>query len=374
MYSIHIRQVEGITTKSVFRLGGTKHVNLTERTMKRGGTIILQHIRRCSLVVLLIILAGMAVACGTRAGEGRSIIIDGSSTVFPIIEAIAEEFGSLTGGTVRVTGGISGTGGGFKKFCNKETDISSASRPIKASEIEMCAENEVEFIEIPMAIDGVTVMVHLDNDFVECITIEELNTIWAPEAEWEVTRWNQVRPEWPDRIMHLYGPGVDSGTFDYFTEVVNGQSQSSRGDYTASEDDNVLVQGISGDKKSLGFFGYAFFVENADRLKAVAVDGGGGCVEPTVETINDGSYSPLSRPLFIYVAEAAAGEVDVKEFTRFFLSQDGRELVDEVGFISFPAQVYDLALARFENSQTGTLFGGDTPQRGSVEEVLATNQ
>ena len=326
------------------------------------------------MIVFLVILAGIAVACGTRAGAGRSIIIDGSSTVFPIIEAVAEEFGDFTGGTVRVTVGVSGTGGGFTKFCNDETDITNASRPVKAIEIEMCAEKGVEFIEIPVAIDGVTVMVHPDNDFVECITIEDLNIIWGPEAEREVTRWNQVRPDWPDRSMHLYGPGVDSGTFDFFTEVVNGQSQSSRGDYTASEDDNVLVQGISGDKKSLGFFGFAFFAENADRLKAVAVDGGGGCVEPSPKTINDGSYSPLSRPLFIYVAKAAAGEAFIKEFVRFFLSPEGRDLVDDVGFISFPPEVSDLALAQFENLQTGSLFGGDTPQRGTVEEVLAANQ
>jgi phosphate transport system substrate-binding protein len=333
-----------------------------------------QQSQRCFLIVFLVILVGIAAACGTRAGAGRSIVIDGSSTVFPITEAVAEDFGILTGGTVRVTVGVSGTGGGFKKFCNKETDIANASRPVKAVEIEMCAENGVEFIEIPVAIDGITVMVHPDNDFVECITIEEINTIWGPEAERKVTRWNQVRPDWPDRSMHLYGPGVDSGTFDYFTEVVNGQSQSSRGDYTASEDDNVLVRGISGDKKSLGFFGFAFFAENTDRLKAVEVDGGGGCVEPTANTINDGSYSPLSRPLFIYVAKAAAGQAYIKEFVRFFLSQDGRELADEVGYISFPTQVYDLALARFENAKSGSLFGGDTPQRGSVEEVLAANQ
>ena len=330
--------------------------------------------RRCFLILSLVILAGVAAACGTRAGAGRSIIIDGSSTVFPITEAVAEEFGILTGGAVRVTVGVSGTGGGFKKFCNSETDITSASRPVKAIEIKKCAEEGVEFIEIPVAIDGLTVMVNPENDFVECITIEELNTIWRPEAEREVTRWNQVRPDWPDRSMHLYGPGVDSGTFDYFTEVVNGQSQSSRGDYTASEDDNVLVQGISGDKKSLGFFGFTFFAENTDRLKAVSVEGDGGCVEPTVETINDGSYSPLSRPLFIYVAKAAADQVYIKEFVRFFLSEDGRALLNEVGYISFPDQVYDLALARFENAQTGTLFGGDTPQRGPVEEVLAANQ
>ena len=326
------------------------------------------------IIAALLLIPGIVVGCGTRAGSGKSISVDGSSTVFPITEAVAEEFGALTGGTVRVTVGVSGTGGGFKKFCNGETDITDASRPIKASEVELCAEEGIEFIEIPVAIDGLTVMVHLDNNFVECITVEELSTMWSPEAEDEVTRWNQVRPNWPDASIRLYGPGVDSGTFDYFTLVVNGEVQASRGDFTASEDDNVLVHGISGDKNSLGFFGYAYFAENAGRLKAVEIDGGSGCVEPTRENINNGTYSPLSRPLFIYVAQAAAREVYIKEFVRFYLSDEGQELVNDVGYIAYPAQVTELALTRFENGRTGTLFGGDNPHQGSVAEVLAASQ
>ena len=315
-----------------------------------------------------------AAACGTRDGGDRFISIDGSSTVFPITEAVAEEFGAITRGSVRVIVGISGTGGGFSKFCNKETDITDASRPIKASEAERCAENGVEYIEIPVAIDGLTVMVHPDNSFVQCMTVDELRTLWSPEAEGKVTRWNQVRPGWPDGAVHLYGPGVDSGTFDYFTEVVTGQAQASRGDFTASEDDNVLVQGISGDRNSLGFFGYAFYAENKRRLKAIGIDGGAGCVTPTHEAISGGTYSPLSRPLFIYIRKLAAEQPNIIEFVRFYLSEEGRQLVAEVGYIPYPPRVYELGLARFEKGLTGSLFGGAASQQGSVEAVLSANQ
>lgn len=329
---------------------------------------------RALWVTALAIVTLVAAACGTRDVGDRFISIDGSSTVFPITEAVAEEFGAATRGSVRVVVGISGTGGGFKKFCNKETDISDASRPIKISEAERCAENGVEYIEIPVAIDGLTVMVHPDNSFVGCMTVAELRTLWSPEAEGKITRWNQVRPGWPDAAVRLYGAGVDSGTFDYFTEVVTGQAQASRGDFTASEDDNVLVQGISGDRNSLGFFGYAFYAENLDRLKAIGINGGGGCVTPTYETISDGAYSPLSRPLFIYIRKVAAQQPFIKEFLRFYLSEEGRQLVKEVGYIPYPPRVYELGLARFEKGLTGTLFGGASPQQGSVEEVLAANE
>lgn len=322
----------------------------------------------------LTVVTLVAAACGTRDIGDRFITIDGSSTVFPITEAVAEEFGAITRGSVRVVVGVSGTGGGFKKFCNKEIDISDASRPIKGSEAERCAENGVEYIELPVAIDGLTVMVHPDNSFVQCMTVGELRTLWSPEAEGKVTHWNQVRPGWPDAAVRLYGAGVDSGTFDYFTEVVNGQAQSSRGDFTASEDDNVLVQGISGDRNSLGFFGYAFYAENQDRLKAVGIDGGSGCVTPTYETINDGVYTPLSRPLFIYIRKVAAQQPHVREFVRFYLNEEGRQLAKEVGYIPYPPRVYELGLARFEKGLTGTLFGGAAPQQGSVEAVLAANQ
>ncbi|PKB65124.1 MAG: hypothetical protein BZY80_00920 [SAR202 cluster bacterium Io17-Chloro-G2] len=316
----------------------------------------------------------LAVACGYGVeGGSETITIDGSSTVFPISEAAAEEFGILTGGAVRVAVGVSGTGGGFKKFCSGETDITNASRPIKANEVEFCSDAGVDFIEMPVAADGVTVMVNPEADFVRCITIEELHTIWAPEAEGQVTNWSQVRPHWPDQRLQLYGPGVDSGTFDYFTETVNGQAQASRGDFTASENDNVLVQGISGDRNSLGFFGYAYYYENAEKLKVLAVDGGQGCVTPTEETINDGSYAPLSRPLFLYVAESSAGTPMVQEFIRYYFSADGQALVGEVGYVAYQSQIYDLALARFEALKTGTLFGGSDPKSGTVEEILSAS-
>lgn len=302
------------------------------------------------------------------------IAIDGSSTVFPITEAVAEEFGYLTNGNVRVTVGVSGTGGGFKKFCNSETQISDASRPIKGTEVSLCAEGGVEYIEIPVAIDGLTVVANKENDFVECMTVAELNKMWAPEAEDTITAWNQVRADWPAEDMELYAPGVDSGTFDYFTDTVNGESGASRGDFTASEDDNVLVTGISGSRNGIGYFGYAYYVENAERLKAVAIDGGAGCVAPTDAAINDGSYFPLSRPLFIYVRKDAAQTPHIAEFIRYFLSGEGQQLAAEVGYIPFPPEVYALALAKFENGTTGAAFGGDNPMEGSVAEVLAASQ
>jgi phosphate transport system substrate-binding protein len=202
------------------------------------------------------------------------------------------------------------------------------------------------------------------------MTVEELHTIWGPEAEGVVTRWNQVRPDWPDQRIEMYAPGVDSGTFDYFTETVNGESQASRGDFTASEDDNVLVQGIAGDQYSLGYFGYAYYVENTDKLKALAIDGGSGCVTPSDETINNGTYAPLSRPLFIYVRKDATETPHLREFINYYLSQEGRQLAAEVGYIAYPDEVYDLAIDRFQNGASGTLFGGDSPMQGTVADVL----
>jgi phosphate transport system substrate-binding protein len=326
--------------------------------------------RTAQLIIAGLIL--LVVACGYNVeGGAETIVIDGSSTVFPIVEAAAEEFGLLTGGSVRVAVGVSGTGGGFKKFCSGETAITSASRPIKAGEVDLCAEAGVDFIELPVAYDGVTVMVNPEAEFVQCMTIEELHTIWAPEAEGKVTHWNQVRPEWPDQRLQLYGPGVDSGTFDYFTETINGEAQASRGDFTASENDNVLVQGISGDKNSLGFFGYAYYYENAEKLKALAIDGGDGCVAPTGASINDGSYAPLSRPLFLYVTKSSAETPMIQEFIRYCFSPEGQELVSEVGYVPFQPNIYEMALDRFETTKTGTLFGGNNPRTGTVEEILS---
>ena len=303
-------------------------------------------------------------------GLSGDIPIDGSSTVFPITEAVAEEFGDLTGGNVRTVVGISGTGGGFKKFCTNETVISDASRPIKQKEVDLCAAAGIEYIELPVAIDGLSVLANPDNDFVTCLTVDQLNMIWKPESEGVVITWDQVDPSFPNEEIKLYAPGVDSGTFDYFTEAINGDGGVSRGDFVASEDDNVLVQGISGDKYSLGYFGYAYYVENQDKVKAVPIDGGSGCIAPTDEAINNGSYAPLSRPLFIYVRADAAQEQHVAEFVRYYLSDHGQELAASVGYIPFPHQVYDLALDKFNTSITGTVFGGDNAYKGPVVEGL----
>ena len=309
------------------------------------------------------------VACGAGTTD-----IDGSSTVFPITEAMVEDWGDSVGGSARLVIGISGTGGGFKKFCSGDTDINDASRPIKPSEVEQCAKSGVEFIELPVALDGLTVGVNPENDFVQCVTLEELHIMWRPEAEGVIDRWNQIRDDWPDERLRLYGPGVASGTFDYFTEIVNGEAQASRGDFTSSERDNVLVQGIAGDRGSLGYFGYSYFVENQDKLKMVAVDSGSGCVFPTDETINDGTYSPLSRPLFIYVSKKSWADQEVKDFVSYYVSYDRADLLRELGFVPFPKPVHDLVLDRFQRGLTGTIFGGDNPKSGTVEEILSANQ
>ena len=304
------------------------------------------------------------------ASLSGDIPIDGSSTVFPITEAVAEEFGDLTDGNVRVVVGISGTGGGFKKFCANETVVSDASRPIKQKEVDLCAAAGIDYIELPVAIDGLSVLVNPNNDFVDCLTVEQLNKIWKPESEGVVMTWDQVDPSFPNEEIKLYAPGVDSGTFDYFTEAINGDGGVSRGDFVASEDDNVLVQGIGGDKYSLGYFGYAYYVENQDKLKVVPIDGGAGCIAPTDEAINNGSYAPLSRPLFIYVRADAAREQHIAEFVRYYLSDHGQELAASVGYIPFPQQVYDLGLAKFNAGTTGTVFGGDRAFKGGVAEGL----
>lgn len=276
--------------------------------------------------------AAAATAPATTAPETRlsgTIEIDGSSTVFPISQAVAEEFRRGQPG-VQVNVGVSGTGGGFQRFARGETDISDASRHIKDSEREAAVANGIEFIEMRVGTDGLSVIVHPDNDFVDCLTVEELNSIWKPGSE--VDNWSQVRAGFPDQRLRLYGPDTDSGTFDYFTEEVNGEAQVSRSDYTASADDNVLVQGIAGDRGALGYFGYAYYQENEGVLKAVAVDGGSGCVEPEPSTIEDGTYSPLSRPLFIYVNAESLARPEVAAFVEYYMD-NGYELTAEVGYV-----------------------------------------
>ena len=302
-----------------------------------------------ALLGIVVLLA--AVACGSDSGADREtdslsglVEIDGSSTVFPVSEAVAEEFHKLNPG-VDVNVGISGTGGGFKRFTAGETDISNASRTIKDSEAAAAAGNGVAYIELKVGTDGLSVMVNPKNDFVECLTIEELKKVWEPGST--IDNWNQIRPEFPDRPLRLYGADTDSGTFDYFTEEVVGEAQASRSDYTASADDNVLIQGIGGDRNALGYFGYAYYAENQDKLKLVAVDSGAGCVIPTAETIESGEYSPLSRPLFIYVNKARLDKPEVQAFVEFYL-ENAEELVREVGYIPLEDAAYESGLAAIQ--------------------------
>jgi phosphate transport system substrate-binding protein len=322
-----------------------------------------------TMLLALVLLGCQGGGSGTGASTSAIIAIDGSSTVFPIAEAVAEEFGKTH--KVRVTIGVSGSGGGFKKFCKKETVISNASRPIKSSEVKLCADNGVEYVELPVAYDGIAVVVHKEADWVDSMTVAELKKLWAPEAQEKVTKWNQVRTDWPDREIHLFGPGVDSGTYDYFTHAVVGKEHASRGDFTSSEDDNVLVQGIATDKGALGFFGLAYYTENKDKLKVVPIDGGDGPVIPSLKTVADGTYQPLSRPLFIYVNKQAAERKEVQAYIAYFLNQ-GRPLVKEVGYIPLPERAYQLAQERFDRRITGSVFGGKGSKVGvTVEELLS---
>lgn len=286
-------------------------------------------------------LATVAVGFGVSEVRSQSglVKIDGSSTVFPITEAVAEEFQKEYRGEYRVTVGVSGSGGGFEKFCRGETDFSNASRPIKDSEAQKCAENGIEFIEMSVAFDGITVTVNPQNDWADSMTVEELQTIWEPEAQGTVDNWSDVRSSWPDQELALFGPGSDSGTFDYFTEVIVGEESASRGDYTASEDDNVLVQGVKSNENALGYFGYAYYVENQDSLKAVGIDAGSGPVKPSQQTIESGNYKPLSRPLFVYVKKSALEKPEVMEFAEFYM-QEAAPLVEDTGYVPLSRRGY----------------------------------
>ncbi|GAB2774216.1 PstS family phosphate ABC transporter substrate-binding protein [Salinimicrobium soli] len=302
-------------------------------------------------LILVTAVALSVMSCGNNkkenTKENSSISIDGSSTVYPVTEAIAEEF-RAEDPDVNVTIGVSGTGGGFKKFGRGETDISNASRPIKEDEMNDARQNNIDFVELEVAYDGLAVVINPENDWVDCMTVEELKMLWSPEAQGKVTRWNQIRPEWPNEEIHLFGPGVASGTFDYFTEAIVGESGSSRGDYTASEDDNVLVQGVAGDKYGLGFFGLAYFEENQDKLDIVAVDGGEGCVEPTMETVSSGTYAPLSRPLYVYVnSSSVQNNPKVIDFINFYLNE-APTLLKDVGYVPLTSEEYKEQKEKFQ--------------------------
>ena len=318
----------------------------------------------------LVALGALCLVPSPLFSEPTTLIkIDGSSTVFHITEAVAEEFQKETRGSVRVTVGISGTGGGFKKFCRGKIDVQDASRPISAGEMEACRAGGVQYVELPIAFDALTIAVSPQAAWVDSITVAELKTMWEPSAQGKITKWSQIRSTWLDRPLKLFGAGSDSGTFDYFTESVVGKAKASRGDFTASEDDNTLVQGIANDKHALGYIPYAYYEPNKKRLKAVAVDGGHGPVLPSRETVEGGSYQPLSRPLFIYVNVKSALKPEVKRFVEFYLAQVS-VLAPQVKYVPLPKQAYDLAQAHFKNGKTGTAFQRISTIGMKIEDLL----
>ena len=311
-----------------------------------------------------------AVGIAPQAAKAQVIQLDGSSTVFPITEAVAEEFQKASKGKVKVTVGIAGTGGGFKKFCRAETDVSNASRPILKSEIEDCKKRGVQFIELPVAFDALTVIVNPKNDWVKSLTIADLKKMWEPSAQGKITTWNQIRPEWPNNPLKLFGPGADSGTFDYFTEAIVGKAKSSRGDFTASEDDNVLVQGVANDRNALGYFGFAYYIENQKKLKAVPIVGAKGAVGPSPKTVEDGTYQPLSRPIFIYISKKSLdSKPEVKEFVDFYL-KNAPQLVKQVKYIALPQSAYTVGAEHVKKGKIGTVFGGTAEVGVKIEDLL----
>lgn len=318
------------------------------------------------------VLAATGALHGGAAFAQATVKIDGSSTVFPVTEAVAEDFQKAKKGAVRVTVGISGTGGGFKKFCRGETDISNASRPILKKEMEACKAAGVEYIELPVAFDALTVVVHPKNAFLKSVTVEELKKLWEPAAQGKITKWNQVNPSWPNAEIKLFGAGSDSGTFDYFTEAVVGKAKSSRGDYTASEDDNVLVQGVSRDINAIGYFGYAYYAENKDKLKAVPIveKAGKPAVAPSEASVLDGTYQPLSRPIFIYVNTKSLARPEVKEFAEYYLTH-GAKLAKEVKYVPLPDRIYKAGLDRLNKMQKGTVFAGHADVGVKIDDLFS---
>lgn len=319
----------------------------------------------------LMILTAGAVLCAATVQARDIVQVDGSSTVFPITEAMAEEFQKAEKGRTHVTVGISGTGGGFKKFCRGETDIQDASRPIKESEAKVCQEAGIEYIELPVALDALTVVINPKNTWVDHLTVAELKKMWEPAAQGTITNWKQIRDSFPDRPLKLFGPGTDSGTYDYFVEAIV-EGKSTRGDFTASEDDNVLVQGVASDLNALGFFGLAYYEENMGRLKAAPISWKGGkAVSPSVENAKNATYQPLSRPIFIYVNKKSADTKDyVRRFVEFYLdNRNAQALVKEVGYVPLPEKAYDMAMDNFKKRQVGTVFHGAEVGVG-IEELL----
>jgi len=308
------------------------------------------------------LLAALLVGCGAAQG----LRVDGSSTVYPVSLAMAEEF-AIENPRVRLSVAFSGTGGGIGKLCAGEVDVANASRAIRPEELEACAANGIEVIELPIAADAVTVVVNAANDLVRCLTVEELRAIWEPGSR--VDRWSDVRPGLPAEELVLFGPGTDSGTFEYFTEAVMGEAGATRTDFFPSEDDNVLVQGVRGERFALGYLGFAYYAENSSLVRALEVDGGQGCVAPNREAIESNAYAPLSRPLFIYVSARSAARPDVEAFVRFYLDPSHREYIVGTGYAAYPDDVYEAALERFEARVTGSAFLGFRPGDSVLDAV-----
>lgn len=321
---------------------------------------------RLGVVAAVAALSGSLIPAAFSQGT-PTIRIDGSSTVFPITEAVAEAFQKAQGGKVRVTVGVSGTGGGFKKFCRGETDISNASRPILAKEIADCKAAGINFIELPVAYDALTVVVNPQNNWATSLTVAELKNIWGPDSK--INNWSQVRQGFPNIPLKLFGPGADSGTFDYFTEAINGKAKVSRKDFTASEDDNVLVQGVSRDRGALGYFGFAYFMENRNRVKAVAIDNGKGPVQPSEQNVLNGTYQPLSRPIFIYVNAKSAQRPEVRQFVTYYLN-NAPATVKKVKYVPLPSSAYKTILANFNRNRVGTVFGGKEAIGLTINQLL----
>lgn len=323
-----------------------------------------------SKIVSALAVAGITLF-GAQAVQSQVIKIDGSSTVYPITEAVAEEFQKAKKNAIKVTVGISGTGGGFKKFCRDETDISNASRPITAKEMEDCKAAGVQYVEMPVAFDALTVVINPKNTFLKQITVAELKAMWEPAAQGKITKWNQVNPAWPDQPIKLFGAGADSGTFEYFTEATVGKAKSSRGDYTASEDDNVLVQGVSRDVNAIGYFGYAYYAENMARLKALPIVNPktDKAVAPAEKTVIDGTYQPLSRPIFVYVKVKSLDKPEVKEFIEFYM-KNAAKLTQEVKYVPLPANAYTGNLEHIAKKKYGSVFGGKNEVGITIEELM----
>jgi len=323
-----------------------------------------------SKIISALAVAGIALF-GAQAAQAQIVKVDGSSTVYPITEAVAEEFQKAKKNAIKVTVGISGTGGGFKKFCRGETDFSNASRPITAKEMEDCKAAGVEYIEMPVAYDALTVVINPKNTFLKQVTVDELKKMWEPAAQGKVMKWNEVNPAWPDAPMKLFGAGADSGTFEYFTEAIVGKPKSSRGDFTASEDDNVLVQGVSRDVNALGYFGYAYYAENMNRLKGLPIVNPktGKAVEPSGANVENASYQPLSRPIFVYVKKSSLDKPEVREFVDFYM-KNAEKLVREVKYVPLPKSAYDGNLKHVKDNKIGTVFGGKNEVGITIEELM----